>query len=251
MGSKRFRNKLCAYCGVEPSTTGDHVVARAFFLEIRRGNLPQVPACAKCNSTKSSLEHYLATVLPFGGRNPDAIQVLNTSVEGRLKSNQALSREISATLKPTWQFVDERTLEQSGGSMEIRLDKFRALCTYIAKGLTYYHWKQILPDKTTIACASFLTGPGVAMLDQFFLAGRVGGKADGNLGEHTCVYEGVQGIEDPQFTVWKMRLLDVRLSGDPRLPNEVVDSMYVITASINNQTARQFIETIQSRRDPG
>lgn len=69
MGSKRYRGKRCVYCGRDDaSDTGDHVIARGFFLPSERGGLPQVPACNRCNNEKSRLEHHLTTVLPFGAR---------------------------------------------------------------------------------------------------------------------------------------------------------------------------------------
>ncbi len=38
--SKKFKNKTCAYCSVPGSSeTGDHVIAREFFLPARRENL--------------------------------------------------------------------------------------------------------------------------------------------------------------------------------------------------------------------
>jgi len=45
MASKRYKRKDCAYCGApKASTAPDHVVAREFFFEEDRANLPQVPA---------------------------------------------------------------------------------------------------------------------------------------------------------------------------------------------------------------
>ena len=81
--SKRFKGKICAYCSTRPAVTGDHIFARAFFLEDKRDNLPQAPACAECNGLKSTLEHYLTTVLPFGGRHPGASENLEKG-EARL-----------------------------------------------------------------------------------------------------------------------------------------------------------------------
>ena len=70
---KGLTGQPCAYCRTGPSTAqGDHVFPRTFFLESKRGDLPKVPACKQCNDEKSRLEHYLATVLPFGGRHADA-----------------------------------------------------------------------------------------------------------------------------------------------------------------------------------
>ena len=94
---KRFKGKTCVYCGVAPSTTtGDHVFAREFFINVRRGNLPKVPACEGCNHEKSKLEHYLTAVLPFGGRHTDSAQNLSTLVEPRLAKNAKLYGVLSA-----------------------------------------------------------------------------------------------------------------------------------------------------------
>ena len=77
---KKFKDGTCVYCATRPATTDDHVVARAFFLTPRRGNLPKVPARQPCNEAKSELEHYLATVLPFSGRHADAAANLEDRV---------------------------------------------------------------------------------------------------------------------------------------------------------------------------
>jgi hypothetical protein len=79
----------------QSTRTGDHVFARSFFLEHRRENLPKVPACTVCNNEKSKLEHYLATVLPFGGRHDDAHRNLEELVPSRLGGNARLHRELA------------------------------------------------------------------------------------------------------------------------------------------------------------
>ena len=67
--SKKFKSQRCAYCAEREAVTGDHIFAREFFLPSARANLPQAPICEQCNNEKSKLEHYLTTVLPFGGRH--------------------------------------------------------------------------------------------------------------------------------------------------------------------------------------
>ena len=42
---KKLKDTMSVYCGTRSATTNDHVFARKFFLEARRGHLPQVPAC--------------------------------------------------------------------------------------------------------------------------------------------------------------------------------------------------------------
>jgi 5-methylcytosine-specific restriction endonuclease McrA len=54
MARKKYVGKPCAYCGKDGiSETRDHVVAKEFFLEEDRANLPLVPACGICNGEKS------------------------------------------------------------------------------------------------------------------------------------------------------------------------------------------------------
>src|SRR3546814_13523430 len=66
---KRFKGKPCAYCD-GTGDTADHVFARNFFPIEDRAHLPQVSACEPCNRDKSQLEHYLLSVLSFGGNHP-------------------------------------------------------------------------------------------------------------------------------------------------------------------------------------
>jgi hypothetical protein len=88
-----FRGLPCVYCGA-PATTDDHVIAAKFFLEPQRGNLPEVPACERCNNEKSHLEDYLMVVLGFGATHPDATVNLDTLVRRRLENNLRLKREL-------------------------------------------------------------------------------------------------------------------------------------------------------------
>jgi len=94
--SKRFKGKICVYCVKNLSTNqGDHIFAREFFLPNRRQNLPKVPACKQCNGDKSKLEHYLTSILPFGGRHGDARSNIEL-VPKRLAKNARLRETIAS-----------------------------------------------------------------------------------------------------------------------------------------------------------
>jgi|SRR6516165_636442 hypothetical protein len=92
MRRKQFAGQLCVYCNSNPAVVPDHVFAREFFLVNQRDNLPQVPACDKCNNEKSRLEHHLTALLPFGGSHADALTNLETMVPKRLAKNARLHR---------------------------------------------------------------------------------------------------------------------------------------------------------------
>src|SRR5260370_34788662 len=94
--SQRHVGETCVQCGAAPAATMDHIFAREFFPVERRANLPKVPACSSCNSTKSRLEHYLTAVLPFGGLHQDALVTLERMVPPRLEKNVKLKNDLSA-----------------------------------------------------------------------------------------------------------------------------------------------------------
>src|SRR5690348_682353 len=95
--SKRFKNKICAYCG-GVSMTGDHIIAREFFPAHLRDNLPQVPACVPCNKAKSELEHYLVTILASGSEHPSAAAA-SAKMGARLAKNRRLARELGSGMR--------------------------------------------------------------------------------------------------------------------------------------------------------
>ncbi len=96
--SKKFKDKPCVYCPTGISATADHAFAREFFLERHRANLPKVPACAVCNGEKSALEHYLTTILSFGGVHPNALENLITTAPRRLAKNLKLRDTLAAAI---------------------------------------------------------------------------------------------------------------------------------------------------------
>src|SRR5207302_2645637 len=151
--SKRFKGgDVCAYCSKRRASTADHIFARSFFLEPARANLPQAPSCHQCNNEKSRLEHYLATVVPFGGQHGDALETLVSLVPGRLKKNRKLQQQLSA------HHVEEN-LPFDGVILE-------RLLMLIARGLLWHHWKVYLNDGThSIRC--LITGS--AICDEMFL----------------------------------------------------------------------------------
>jgi hypothetical protein len=157
---KGSKGKTCVYCAAVPAATMDHVFAREFFLVDRRPNLPKVPACAACNGAKSSLEHYLTAVLPFGGQHADGLVHLTEMVPGRLAHNQKLARQLSEGLS-TNVVLGEAT---PAITIPIDPDKVGALFALIAKGLVWHHWQVLLPLDSFGVRAEMLSAAG----EQFY-----------------------------------------------------------------------------------
>ena len=137
MGSKKYKNKTCVYCAKEQAaSTGDHIFAREFFLENKRDNLPQVPACVACNNRKSELEHYLTSVLPFGGQHSDAINNLSSMVPKRLCKNKSLHDKLGSGMKKGW-FETQSGILVKSTSIPIDFTKIEMLIDYIVRGLLF------------------------------------------------------------------------------------------------------------------
>jgi hypothetical protein len=207
MSSKTYKGKQCVYCIEAISTAGDHVIGRRFFLENRRDNLPQVPACDSCNRAKSELENYLMVVLPFAARHPDAAVNLQTMGPKRLQKNAKLNAELAAGFA------------KSGGTT-IPFDhvRFNKLFAMIAQGLLWYHWQTLLGNGYSATAATF-SDLGAAFFGQMVAKLRTPNHVIGNLGEKTFSYEGIQHMDCPQVTIWRFSMYGgVIFMGDPKLP---------------------------------
>jgi len=226
MSGKRFKGKLCVYCACRPSTTGDHVFAREFFTEGSRGNLPQVPTCDPCNNAKSKLEHYLTTVLPFGGRHSEARENLSEQVPARLAKNLRLARELNATRGRTWHL--EQGFYRATMTVPIDPDRTHSLFEYIGRGLAWYHWQVILqPDQ--MSRAMFLSRFGTSYFDRIFTM-NAAQRVHADLGKGTVNYIGVQATDRKELTIWRIRMYGgIAVSGDPEIPGEVANEVAVVT----------------------
>lgn len=225
---KGYKGVPCVYCIEGVSEDGDHVISRQFFLPEKRANLPKVPACKACNNDKSKLEHYLTTVLPFGGGHADAGRILTNLVPPRLAKNNklhaaildGLGHHIASTNGGQW--VPGMTIPFDGQDME-------RLYEYIVRGLAWHHWKLLLgPD--VMVKAGYLVEAGRRAFERLLTLGAAD-TVSVNLGDGVFKYEAVQAKECPELTVWKMSFYGgVLIGGDPKAPLERCTSAYGITA---------------------
>lgn len=196
----KFKDILCAYCGEQLSTkTGDHIFARAFFVNdiSRRGDLPKAPACDKCNNEKSQLEQYLTLILPFGGRHPDAQDNLELQVPPRLKKNRQQHSSLKNEMNDI--YVKENGLYVRTTALPLNVDKLFELIKYAVKGLMWHHWKIYLDSRCRIevmgvdsafreACGCFLTSEQQCQVTN-------------NLGQGTVRYKGIKGLDNDNLSI--------------------------------------------------
>ena len=222
MASKRYKGKDCAYCGaIGASRAPDHVIAREFFLERDRGNLPQVPTCDPCNNMKSALEHYATAVLMAGTNHSDGDLYRKTKVAPRIRRNRKYQEELGLYDPPVW--INIRGVTQQMHIIKIDSDKINALMALIVRGLYFFHFARPLATTFRPYISMFHPHHEPVMLhglSKFFPddAPRV----KGNLGRGGFVYEGIQSPAHEALTLWRMIWHGgIRLHGDNSPPDGV------------------------------
>lgn len=238
--SKAYKRGLCAYCCEAQASTADHVIARGFFPEDLRGNLPKVGACKECNNRKSQLEHKLTAVLPFGARHGRASETL-LAVERKLAKNQPLHGMLSRGIRYAFRSINgcpwfpEMSIPLEGNALE-------ELGTYIVKGLARHHWNLDIGNDTLIR-ASFLRREGSAMFEQLFSL-NANDRVSCDLGQGVFKYEGVRSGDSPNLTLWKMSIYGAVVGGDSDAPEQRVSIIYGVTVARNSRAAKLLSEIL-------
>jgi len=218
--SKKFTGKLCVYCAEASSTTADHVFAREFFLSRNRNGIPKVPACHPCNRDKADLEHYLTTILPFGGRHPDALENLETMVPKRLQKNAKLHQKLLESRGTRWSQFG--ALLTPSSTLPIDSGRFERLFQFVVRGLIWHHWKVYLTSPNIVEVAT-PTEVGARFFDKFFGLDKCE-RVRASIGDGTFVYEGVHDVRCPEITAWRIWMYGGLHLAEGNEPEEEVSS---------------------------
>lgn len=237
---KGYKGVPCVYCIEREASTADHVIAREFFPKDKRGDLPKVPACSACNNDKSTLEHALTAIMPFGARHADSGQAI-AMTERRLAKNRKLHAKLAARLAYSMRSTN-------GGpwrlEMTVPVDHadIERLCEFIVRGLAFHHWKVALGPELFVR-ASFLNEAGRQHFDPFF-AGAARAKVQHDFGDGVFVYKGVQAEECLELTLWKMSIYGAEFGGDQRQPGERCSMVYGISVPKTWRAAEMLMQIL-------
>lgn len=244
MASKKFKGKFCVYGCHRLATTPDHVFAREFFLPGTSYEPIKVPACVQCNNEKSQLEHYLTALLPFGGRHRDASLNLEQMVPKRLARNAKLHRLLSEHKGTTW-VKDNGDVYVPTMTLPVDFHKTEQLFKFITMGLIWHYWQVRLTAAHFITVLA-LSQHGEQEFDRKFFRVNHAAHVSNDLGQGTFIYEGVQGVDNPEITVWRFSIYGgLTLGGDPRAPDEGSSVIGVMTGPkrvFNNAVLRARFE---------
>ncbi len=203
--SKKYKGKICAYCAKNESTSADHIIAREFFPNQKRDNLPKVPACTRCNNKKSEIEHYLTTVLPFGAQHCDAHRNLSEDVPRRLARNKKLNDELGG-LQHRWLKQTDSEVLVPSTTLSFRPSALPDWLEFVTKGLIFYHWKGHLSPGDGVSVKA-LTQAGLESFDRYIFALRPDSEVRGDYGDGVFEYIGRRGVDSKSLSAWKFRVL--------------------------------------------
>lgn len=181
-----------------------------------------------CNNEKSELEHYLATVLPFSSNHSESQSILNDRVPDRLAKNAKLHRELSrgmtshAAIGQDGVLANELALPFDG-------EKLEKLFKLIAQGLAFWHWGILLEPSHCDITGGFLTPEGQAIVERL-LAMNGANRIKSSLGGGAFQYEGVQALDVPEITIWRMSIYDAVVGGKSHAHSAKASQAYVTTA---------------------
>jgi len=181
----------------------------------------------KCNGKKGDLETYLMSVLPFGGRHPDALDNLKNLVPPRLGKNQKLHRQLNAGASPIWS-IESSGLAVPTTSLPLDGEKLEKLFEYIVRGLMWYHWGVLLAKD----CVVEVMTPGSKIQKVFddMHRQRAHARLNENLGNGTFVYRATQGVDNLQVSIWEFSMYGcMHLADAPAFPGEVLSRICAIT----------------------
>jgi hypothetical protein len=214
MASKKYKNKACAYCAQSDlPTEREHVLAREFVLEgTPVKEWPCAPACRMCNGEKAHLERYVTAAGSMAGRHRDARENLEKNGERRLAKNPAIAQGLNLRRGTDW--VLEGGLWVRAVEVDFDWDQLERLCGLIARGLIWHHWKVVLGTDCFVEVHRPLVGTRRRVFEGF--RRMRGTRLTGAIGGDTFTYLGAQGTDNPQVTVWELKIFGGLLcAGDP------------------------------------
>lgn len=200
--SKKYKNKECAYCGSGNSTGPDHVIARQFFPQGVRPDIPKVPACDPCNRRKSELEAYFTALLPFGSNHPSGQAVLIEDVQRRLNKNRKLARELKFLAGYSWGENESGLIVPT---LELPVDEalLEELFSMICQGLLFHHYGTRIREDYFVKVGALTEHGETVFKQQHFPTTK--GNVWNDLGPGTFQYIGKQGVDYPELSMWLMR----------------------------------------------
>jgi hypothetical protein len=177
---------LCAYCGVEVATDGDHVVPKNLTTQEARQqtrNMLTVPACRDCNGNKGvydeALQHYLLIDVDASSQ-PEASQIFDTKMEKAVLTNRVKLLDRFYEGQTVAEVTPNGIWLQDHFAVPIDFEPVRRALVYLVRGLHYLVFDEIKPEDE-VAANIIERGSRLERADGFFALGIDGWHTQGDV----------------------------------------------------------------------
>jgi hypothetical protein len=113
-------------------------------------------------------------------------------------------------------------------TLPVDSDCLKRLFSFIAKGLLWHHWQTYLTGSDTVK-VMILTKTGERFFEQQFFRLNVRDRVAVSLGNDSIYYEGIQGVDCAQISVWRIIMFGGVWFSDFKAPNQISRVVGLIT----------------------
>jgi hypothetical protein len=206
MSKKRMLgSRMCAYCGVTPATTEDHVVPTCLFDGPLPPDIVKVPACNACNHAKSKDDGYLRDILITDMHCSD-YPIAQALIGGKFK--RAMQKNRSDFARAAVRRGCLKPMYSSGGvylghfhSVPLEVARVNQIFSTIARGLYFKLRGQRFPDGYSFEVMRVEPSRAQQAIDVMKAQGANGPYVLGRV--FACLV--MFAAEDPGVTLWLMQ----------------------------------------------
>jgi hypothetical protein len=182
--------KLCAYCGLRPGTTRDHVPPKCLFAPSMRANLITIPACNECHSEYKLDDEYFRTILAIRNGLPNTESVKHIQESTRRAFANPMSSGLRASILKD--IVPVTPTDTAAFGLRIEARRIKSTTHRIVAGLSSHILKTPIPATHEVTAFPIDLQTGVEAI------------------EHPVVRECVQDVLDTGKTISIGDVLDAR-----------------------------------------
>ena len=144
-------SKICAICGINDTTSFDHIPPECIFVKPLPQNRIKIPACDRCNTGRAEIDEKFKAYLSINVNNPEipSTKLFSNEALKTVIHNKRLFKEIIANSKPVMLFKNNLYLPNY---LLVNWDTrvFNTEIEYITRGLYFYHFKEILGSNASV-----------------------------------------------------------------------------------------------------
>src|ERR1700730_6383431 len=143
---------MCAYCGIVPATTKDHIPPKGIFPLPRPDDLITVPSCVDCNHGASESDEAFRAYLSLhvGMDTPVTRQLWNHAALRGIRHNRRLLRRIKEDTTPTWLATPSGVIHSRAFRLLWDSEAHDKTIARMVRGFYFHHYGEVLGNRVHV-----------------------------------------------------------------------------------------------------